>query len=116
MGMSLGDRIRVTLFGESHGSCVGALLEGVPAGTPIDYELMIQEIEKRRPGKKGMTGRIELDECELLSGVYNGLATGWPILFVATHNTPKHNLVPSPFPDHAYWLNCGSCFAAGSHT
>tara|TARA_B100000212_G_scaffold298808_1_gene243189 strand:- start:2604 stop:3707 length:1104 start_codon:yes stop_codon:yes gene_type:complete len=105
MGMSLGDRIRVTLFGESHGSCVGALLEGVPAGTPIDYELMIQEIEKRRPGKKGMTGRIELDECELLSGVYNGLATGWPILFVARNNdarSKEYDFLPDhPRPGHA---------------
>ena len=36
MGMKLGENLKVTLFGESHGACVGALVEGIPAGTPID--------------------------------------------------------------------------------
>ena len=45
MSMKLGDRLRVTLFGESHGRCVGALLEGLPAGTPINNDALIEFID-----------------------------------------------------------------------
>ena len=48
----LGDDIRVTLFGESHGVAVGALLEGLPAGTPIDEFRLISDLERRRPGRR----------------------------------------------------------------
>ena len=65
MGMAFGNKIRITLFGESHGHCVGALLEGLPPGTPIDYDTLIEEIEKRKPGRKGMSRRLESDECEI---------------------------------------------------
>ena len=44
MGMRLGDSIRVTLFGESHGRCVGALVEGIPAGTEIDLQALNEDI------------------------------------------------------------------------
>ncbi|MED5487410.1 MAG: chorismate synthase, partial [Candidatus Thermoplasmatota archaeon] len=52
MGMSLGENIRVTLFGESHGPAVGALLEGVSPGIEIDIEILIQDLESRRPGRR----------------------------------------------------------------
>ena len=74
--MAFGNKIRITLFGESHGQCVGALLEGLPPGTPIDYDSLIEEIEKRKPGRKGMSRRLESDECEIMSGVHEGVATG----------------------------------------
>ena len=47
VGMSLGDSVRVTLFGESHGAAVGALLEGVPPGLPIDVETLIEDLARR---------------------------------------------------------------------
>ena len=49
MGMRFGDNLRVTLFGESHGSCVGALVEGMPAGTEIDETELSEAILRRRP-------------------------------------------------------------------
>ena len=55
MGMRLGDSIRVTLFGESHGRCVGALVEGIPAGTEIDLLALNEDIAKRKPGRKGLS-------------------------------------------------------------
>ena len=79
MGMRFGDSLQVTLFGESHGSCVGALIEGMPAGTPIDPAALAEDIARRRPGRKGLSTRSERDECEILSGVYEGRATGWPV-------------------------------------
>ena len=55
--MTLGDNLKVTLFGESHGACVGALLEGIPAGTPIDEDELNRAIASRRPGRKGLSTR-----------------------------------------------------------
>ena len=55
MGMGLGDSIRVTLFGESHGLSVGALVEGIPAGTEIDIDALRADVERRRPGRKGLS-------------------------------------------------------------
>ena len=63
MGMGLGERLRITLFGESHGKCVGALIEGVPPGTEIDNQKLAEDIERRRPGRKGLSTRKELDKC-----------------------------------------------------
>ena len=89
MGMAFGNKIRITLFGESHGQCVGALLEGIPPGTTIDYDSLIEEIEKRKPGRKGMSRRLESDECEIMSGVHEGVATGWPILLIAKNDDAR---------------------------
>ena len=52
MGMSLGDSVRVTLFGESHGTAVGALLEGIPPGIPVDMQSLIEDLQRRRPGRR----------------------------------------------------------------
>ena len=97
--MSLGDALRVTLFGESHGLCVGALVEGIPAGTRIDIDALQDDIERRRPGRKGLSARAESDECEILSGVHEGLATGWPILLL-TRNSDVRSSDYSFLPDH----------------
>ena len=103
--MTLGDNLKVTLFGESHGACVGALLEGIPAGTPIDEDELNRAIASRRPGRKGMSTRSELDQCELLSGVYEGKATGWPILMLTRNSDAKpsdYSFLPDqPRPGHA---------------
>ena len=88
MGMGLGEKLRITLFGESHGKCVGVLIEGMPPGTKIDNEKLANDIKNRRPGRKGLSTRKELDECEILSGVHEGLATGWPI-FCLLYTSPS---------------------------
>ena len=70
MGMRFGDNLRVTLFGESHGSCVGALVEGMPAGTEIDETELSEAILKRRPGRKNLSTRSE-SEMTLCAGSMN---------------------------------------------
>ena len=65
MGMGMGEKFRVTLFGESHGKCVGALVEGIPPGTPLDVESLARDLSLRKPGRKGMSSRRELDDCEI---------------------------------------------------
>ena len=105
MGMSLGDSVRVTLFGESHGSAVGALLDGVPAGIPVDVEALIEDLERRRPGRRLLSARAEPDDCEILSGVYEGKTTGYPILLLVRNKDAKSKdygfLPDQPRPGHA---------------
>jgi chorismate synthase len=105
MGMSLGDSVRVTLFGESHGSAVGALLDGVPAGIPVDVEALIEDLERRRPGRRLLSARAEPDDCEILSGVYEGKTTGYPILLLVRNKDAKSRdygfLPDQPRPGHA---------------
>ena len=105
MGMSLGENIRVTLFGESHGAAVGALLEGVPPGIEVNIERLIQDLESRRPGRRLLSARAEPDECEILSGVYNSKTTGYPILLLVRNKDAKskdYGFLPDhPRPGHA---------------
>ncbi len=105
MGMGLGDQLKVTLFGESHGKCVGALVEGIPPGTEIDLQSLYDDLSRRRPGRRGLSSRLELDECEILSGVYEGKATGWPLLMLARNSDVRSSdyafLPDHPRPGHA---------------
>ena len=79
-GNSLGSNIRIVSFGESHGRAIGAVLDGVRPGLPIDVEMIQKELDRRRPGQsKVTTARAEADRVELLSGVFEGRTTGTPI-------------------------------------
>jgi len=80
MGNSLGNLFTVTSFGESHGRCVGVIIDGCPAGLAITEEDIQRELDRRKPGV-GMaaTVREEEDRAEILSGVFNEKTTGAPI-------------------------------------
>lgn len=86
---SFGLKFRVTTFGESHGSAIGCVIDGVPAGLKIDLDLLQSELDRRKGGKNlYSTQRKESDNAEILSGVFEGIATGAPIaLIVANQNT-----------------------------
>lgn len=86
---SFGLKFRVTTFGESHGKAIGCIIEGVPAGLKIDLDLLQNELNRRKGGKNiYSTQRKEADCAEILSGVFEGIATGAPIaLIVANQNT-----------------------------
>jgi chorismate synthase len=76
-----GTRFRVGIFGTSHGPCVGAKVEGCPAGTKISEAVIQSELDRRSPGKGLIsTTREERDRLEILSGIKNGKATGGPIV------------------------------------
>ena len=80
MGSSFGRLFKVTTFGESHGKGIGAILEGCPAGLHIDEQQIQAELDRRRPGQSRITTqRQEGDKVELLSGIFEGQATGTPI-------------------------------------
>ena len=77
---TLGEIIRVTTFGESHGSAVGAVLDGIAPGIDIDADFIQKELDRRRPGQSDVsTSRDEKDQVEILSGVFEGKTTGTPI-------------------------------------
>ena len=80
MENSLGKLFTITSFGESHGRCVGVIVDGCPAGLAITEEDIQRELDKRKPGV-GMaaTKRAEEDKVDILSGVFNGITTGAPI-------------------------------------
>lgn len=79
MKNTFGNNIAVTLFGESHGEAVGAVLDGVPAGIEVDYGAIASALEKRRGETPLSTKRREADEFKIISGVYNGKTTGTPL-------------------------------------
>jgi chorismate synthase len=103
---TLGTIFRVTLFGESHGPGVGAVVEGVPAGLKLDLDAMRHEMARRRPGQSRLTTqRKEEDEPEFLAGLMNGTATGAPItIFVRNTDVdsrPYDATKDLPRPGHA---------------
>ena len=80
MENSLGSLFTITSFGESHGRCVGTIVDGCPAGLPITEEDIQKEVDKRRAGESvAATSRLEADKVEILSGVSDGFTTGAPI-------------------------------------
>jgi len=106
MGNSFGRLFRITTFGESHGKALGAIVEGCPAGLEIDEEKIRQEMQRRKPGQsKITTQRKEEDEIEILSGVFEGKATGTPIGIViqnADQKSKDYSHIADKFrPSHA---------------
>lgn len=89
---SLGKNLRLTTFGESHGPAMGGIIDGFPPGFKIDFELLQEEIDKRRPGSSGLvTQRKEEDKPEFLSGITSeGITLGTPIGFII-RNKDQHS-------------------------
>ncbi len=82
-GSSIGQRLVLTSFGESHGICVGAVLDGCPAGLEIDEKDIQKMLDLRKPGQSLVsTQRKEEDKVEILSGVFRGYTTGAPIAMI----------------------------------
>lgn len=90
MSNSFGSIFRLTTFGESHGAGVGAVIDGCPAGVPFDVETLRRDLARRRPGQALTTARVEADEPEVLSGVFEGRTTGAPIA-VLVRNTDQRS-------------------------
>ena len=89
-GSSFGTILKVTTFGESHGMGLGAILDGCPAGLPINEEIIQQYLNLRKPGQtKYSTPRKEQDKIRILSGVFEGKTTGTPIMLLAENETQR---------------------------
>ena len=80
MGSTFGQVFRVTTFGESHGGGVGVVIDGCPPKVAVSREAIQMELDRRRPGQsKITTPRNEADQCEILSGMLDGVTLGTPI-------------------------------------
>ena len=77
MGSSTGKLFKVTTFGESHGPAIGVVIEGCPPGLKLDLHQIQADLDRRRPGQSKLTtARQEMDQVEILSGVFEGTTTG----------------------------------------
>ena len=87
---TFGKLFTLTTFGESHGVAVGGVVDGMPPGIPIDIDFIQRELARRRPGQSRITtDRKELDQVELLSGVFEGKSTGTPIGFIVRNRNQQ---------------------------
>ncbi len=96
-----GQFIRVTIFGESHGPGIGAVIDGLPAGEEIDLEAVREQMRRRAPGGGTLTtARRETDEPQILSGLYQNRTTGSPVTAVFknsdAHSADYHPETPRP--------------------
>ena len=102
---TFGRRFRVSVFGESHGELIGAVLDGVPAGLELSEQDFENDILRRKSGVKGTTPRIEDDKPRIVSGVYEGHTTGAPLTIVFENaNTKSQDYTQfeaMPRPGHA---------------
>jgi chorismate synthase len=106
---SFGRLFRISIFGESHGECVGITIDGCPAGLPLIAEDLLPDLERRKGGQgKGTTPRKEDDYPLFKSGVFNGKTTGFPItILFENKNTRSEDYDKQrsiPRPGHADWV------------
>lgn len=104
-----GDRLKIMLFGESHGKCVGVCIEGLPHGLKLDMD-KIAEFSKKRKGIDALsTARREPDEVEIMSGIMDGVTTGGALCaMILNKDTRSKDYTPNiPRPSHADYVANG---------
>jgi chorismate synthase len=108
-GNTFGKHFKLTTFGESHGKALGGIIDGCPAGIELDFNLIQQEMDRRKPGQSAIvTQRKEPDTVTFFSGIFEGKTTGTPIGF-AIHNTNQKShdyshIKDSYRPSHADYV------------
>jgi chorismate synthase len=104
MSSSIGRELRYSLFGESHGPALGAVLDGLPAGVAIDESAIAFQMARRKPGSNPLaTRRAEADEVEIVSGFKDGMSSGGPLCFLIRNSDSRSgDYDPDiPRPSHA---------------
>ncbi|MBP1588966.1 MAG: chorismate synthase [Kiritimatiellae bacterium] len=103
MKNTFGTALTLTLYGESHGPAVGAVLDGLPPGLPVDEASIARRLARRRPSGPDATARREPDPFQLLSGVFRGHTTGTPLCInIPNTDTRSADYLPDrPRPSHA---------------
>ena len=106
MGSTWGNAIKISVFGESHGTGIGVVIDGFPSGVDYDEAFVLREMERRAPGRnKQSTQRRETDLPAIQSGIYNGKTTGTPICALIQNTNQRSGdyaeLAAQPRPGHA---------------
>ena len=84
---SFGNLLKLTTYGESHGTAIGGVIDGFPAGLVVDFDAIQEELNRRKPGQSAIvTQRKEPDTVEFLSGIFEGITTGASIGFIIKNN------------------------------
>ncbi len=89
MKNTFGNNLSITLFGESHGEMIGAVIDGLAPGIEIDHALIEKKLSLRRPAGKISTARVEADEYKIVSGVYENFTTGTPLCILIPNTNVK---------------------------
>ncbi len=89
MKNGFGNSISVSLFGESHGTQIGVVIDGLAPGLEVDPEYMRSQLELRKPHGRISTQRVETDEPHIVSGVFEGKTTGTPVCILFDNNNTK---------------------------
>lgn len=111
MKNTFGTSIAVTIFGESHGEYVGAVIDGIAPGVKIDDAYIKAKLSQRRPSGRISTARVEADEYKIVSGVFEGYTTGTPLTVLIPNSNTKSgdykNIARIARPGHAdYTAEC----------
>lgn len=115
MAASIGNQLKITLFGQSHSKGMGVVIDGLPAGETIDLVRVQAFLERRAPGRDATaTARKETDKAEILSGLVEGVTCGAPLCAVITNTDTRsrdyEELRAKPRPGHAdytAWVKSG---------
>jgi chorismate synthase len=102
---SIGTLFKLSIFGESHGTSVGIVLDGIPAGIPFNTSDLVADLSRRKSGAKGTTPRQEADAPKIMSGTFNDITTGAPIMILFENTNTRSRdysfLLETPRPGHA---------------
>lgn len=106
MSSTWGEKVKISVFGESHGNGIGVVIDGLPAGFKVDNDKLFAQMARRSPGKdKTATPRKESDLPNVLSGMLNNITTGAPLCAVINNTNTKSgdysNLLACPRPGHS---------------
>lgn len=106
MSSTIGEKIKISVFGESHGNAIGVVVDGLPSGMKIDMDKVLYEMKRRAPGNdKTATPRKEADLPEILSGVVDNVLTGAPLCAIIHNNNTKSkdysDIKRCPRPGHS---------------
>lgn len=106
MSSTYGEKLKLSIFGQSHGMAIGMTLDGIPAGLPIDLKRLQAFLNRRAPGQNAYsTARKEEDLPEFLSGIVDNYTCGAPIAAIIRNNNTRSadykELMASPRPGHA---------------
>ena len=104
MSSIIGNKIKLSVFGESHGEAIGCVIDGLPNGIKLDFDEINREMARRAPGND-KTARKESDIPHILSGVLNGITTGAPLAMEIKNTNTRSgdygNLMSVPRPSHS---------------